>query len=80
MTALFSQAPLICESAFVLVGDAQALLFLGSSIPLAGQAGCSRGGRQKAGVAEPRAEQPVAWGSPDFTSRQHGADWVVVEE
>lgn len=43
------------------MGDAQALLFLGSSIPLAGnQAGCSRGGRQKAGAAQHWAEQLLA--------------------
>lgn len=63
-----------------LVGDAQALLFLGSASPwLGSQAGGSRGGRQEAGAAQPGAEQ--LWLKElGFASRQRGAGWVVVEE
>lgn len=52
VTALFSQAPLIGESPFVADGDAQALLFLGSSTPLAGQPGWLQQGWQTEGRAE----------------------------
>lgn len=39
MTALSSHTRLICESPSVACGGFQALLFLGSDIPCAGQAG-----------------------------------------
>lgn len=48
-------APLICESPFVACGDAQFLLFLGSSVHLAGQAPLSAAGWPTAGELSIRA-------------------------
>lgn len=64
-----------------LVGDAQGLLFLGSGVPLAGQARLAA-----VGVADRQQEQQnprlgSVWpGQLRLHFRQHEADWVVVEE
>lgn len=72
MRQLCSLAPLICDSPLWLVGDAQTLLFLGSSVHLAGRQG--RLLRVADNSETRRAEQPR------LASRPRGAAWVVAGE
>lgn len=81
VTALFSQVPLIGESPFVAGGGCSGPAVSGLRHPLGWATRLAA-----AGVADRRREQgnlglSSLWLKElGFTSRQHGAGWVVVEE